>query len=344
MFIKLITFDFSKKKMDLKKIILSRTDAIGDVILTLPLAAYLKKVFPETQIIFLGKDYTKDIIENCPFVDSFISWNAIEKNAVSEFQKINADAILHIFPQSQIAKAASKAGIPIRVGTSHRTYHWNTCNRIISFSRKRSDMHEAQLNFHLLKGLDISYIPELEEFKEINLIEPKQELREDLKEILNNGKFNLILHPGSKGSAREWGVDRFAELIKILPKNKIQIFITGTEKEGLLFRKDLVMPFPHVVDLTGLLSLKDLMLFIKNCDGIVAESTGPLHIGSVLGIHAIGIYPPIRPMHPGRWAPIGKKTKVFVKEKNCSDCRKSGRCKCMREIASIEVADYITAL
>ena len=101
--------------MNLKKIILSRTDAIGDVILTLPLTAYLKKVFPETEIIFLGKDYTKDIIENCPFVDSFISWDAIEKNAVSEFQKINADAILHIFPKSQIAKAASKAGIPIRV-------------------------------------------------------------------------------------------------------------------------------------------------------------------------------------------------------------------------------------
>ena len=50
--------------MDLKKIILSRTDAIGDVILTLPVAAYLEQVFPETQIIFLGKDYTKDIIEN----------------------------------------------------------------------------------------------------------------------------------------------------------------------------------------------------------------------------------------------------------------------------------------
>jgi ADP-heptose:LPS heptosyltransferase len=38
---------------------------------------------------------------------------------------------------------------------------------------------------------------------------------------------------------------------------------------------------------------------------LVAASTGPLHIASAVGIHAIGLYPSKRPMHPGRWMPLG---------------------------------------
>ncbi len=36
-------------------IIISRTDSIGDVVLTLPVAAVLKKYFPEIKIGFMGK-------------------------------------------------------------------------------------------------------------------------------------------------------------------------------------------------------------------------------------------------------------------------------------------------
>ena len=47
---------------------------------------------------------------------------------------------------------------------------------------------------------------------------------------------------------------------------------------------------------------------------------------------AIGIYPPIKPMHPGRWAPLGINTEVLVQEiSECDDCRKTMDCHCIRE-------------
>jgi hypothetical protein len=58
----------------------------------------------------------------------------------------------------------------------------------------------------------------------------------------------------------------------------------------------------------------------------------------------MGIYPPIRPMHPGRWAPIGAKAKVFVKEGECEDCRKTGNCHCIREIRAVMLKDYLLSL
>ena len=327
--------------MNPKRIIISRTDAIGDVILTLPLAVYIKRQNPDCDIVFLGRNYTRDIAAICPAIDSFISWDDISENPVEELKKLNADVIIHVFPRKEIAKAARKAGIQLRVGTSHRTFHWLNCNRKVSFTRKNSDLHEAQLNFELLKGIGISHVPALEELGAMQLLSPNISLRADLNELIDKSKFNLILHPGSRGSAREWGIDRFAELIKLLPADKFKIFLTGTEKEGNMFRNELAEPFPQVTDLSGKLSLSELIVFVQHCNALLAASTGPLHIAAALGIHAIGLYPPIRPMHPGRWAPIGKNAKVFVTDKECSDCRKTAQCACMREISAAEVAEYI---
>ncbi|MDP1615244.1 MAG: glycosyl transferase family 9, partial [Methylococcales bacterium] len=53
-------------------IIISRTDSIGDVILTLPVAAVLKQAFPDMVIGFLGTHYTKPIIDACAHIDVFI--------------------------------------------------------------------------------------------------------------------------------------------------------------------------------------------------------------------------------------------------------------------------------
>ena len=65
---------------------------------------------------------------------------------------------------------------------------------------------------------------------------------------------------------------------------------------------------------------------------MVAASTGPLHIAAALGKYVIGIYPPIKPMHPGRWAPIGKNASYLVLDKKCNKCRNNSHCDCIEDI------------
>jgi heptosyltransferase III len=101
----------------------------------------------------------------------------------------------------------------------------------------------------------------------------------------------------------------------------------------------LIDRFPEAVNLTGKLSLDELMAFISTIDGVLAASTGPLHIAAALGKHAIGLYAPMRPIHPGRWAPLGENADYLVKEKYCSKCRKTERCECIESITAREVTD-----
>jgi ADP-heptose:LPS heptosyltransferase len=165
----------------------------------------------------------------------------------------------------------------------------------------------------------------------------------DVEGLLDARRFNLILHPKSRGSAREWGLDNFRRLVDDLPPERYKIFITGTAADGQLL-VPLLTEFPTLTDLTGRLSLSELITFISKADGLIAASTGPLHLAAALGIHAMGIYPPIRPMHPGRWAPVGPKAKVFVKALDCEACRRTGDCSCIREIPPRAIEDYLRGL
>ncbi len=325
-------------------IIISRTDSIGDVVLTLPMAGIIKQSIPNSKVIFLGRNYTRDVIALSEHVDEFISYDDILKlpsqEQIEAFRKLNATHIIHVFPVKEIAVLAKKAVIQNRIGTTNRLWHWFTCNVRIKLSRKNSDLHEAQLNTKLLAPLGIIKDFSTEELANAYGFTKVPALEKIHLDLIDTSKTKIILHPKSKGSAREWGLDNFSKLISELDKTKNTLYISGTQQEGELV-KELIAKHPEVINLTGKLSLQQFIAFINHCDVLIAASTGPLHIASALGKKAIGLFAPMRPIHPGRWKPIGKQASYLVLNKNCSDCRKTMDCHCIREIQTQEVIKLI---
>jgi len=324
--------------------IISRTDAIGDVVLTLPVAGVLRQLYPSSRILFLGRAYTKEIISACEHIDGFLNWDELRqlpaREIVNALKATGADTIIHVFPEPKIARLAWLAGIRKRVGTNHRLYNLFYCNVRVPLSRKRSPYHESQLNLQLLVPLGAKPLYTLEEIAGYYGLTRLKPLPEPIAALLAPDRFNLILHPKSRGNGREWGLENFRQLIGLLPQGKYKLFLTGNAAEGQLLAP-LVREFPFLTDLTGRLTLDELLSFISAADGLVASGTGPLHLAAALGIHALGIFPPIRPIHPGRWAPVGPRAKFFVAEKNCEACRKSGDCSCIREVQPQELVGYL---
>ena len=77
------------------------------------MAGYIKKHFPKCKIIFLGRNYTKDVVALSEHVDEFISWD--ENKTLPK-----ADVIVHVFPVKEIARAAKKAGIAFAAACTGR--------------------------------------------------------------------------------------------------------------------------------------------------------------------------------------------------------------------------------
>lgn len=319
-----------------QRIILSRTDNLGDVILTLPVAGWIRQHHPSTQVLFIGKAYTRPLIEASVHVAQFIDREALLSDP-QLLKDLRADAIVFVLPDYELARLASQAGVPVRVGTSHRWFHWLYCNRLVSLSRRNSRQHEAQLNLQLLRPLGLAFsgktadIPSWYGMSRIPSV--------SYAALLRPARFHLILHPKSKGSAREWPLENYQALVQALSPALFQIFITGTAAEGDLIRQQQpsLLRHPHVTDLTGQLSLEQLLAFIAQADGLVACSTGPLHMAAALGKYALGIYPPMRPLHPGRWAPLGERAAWLCLDKVCNDCRKTQNCACIHSIGVAQV-------
>jgi ADP-heptose:LPS heptosyltransferase len=334
--------------MEIRHIVISRTDAIGDVVLTLPMAGFIKKQMPSCRISFLGRTYTEPIIKRAQYIDDFINWDQLAKLSIpdrtNQFSSYSIDAIIHVFPFQPIAKMAKQAKVPIRIGTSHRLFHLLNCNKLINLGRKKSNLHEAQLNIKLLKPFNLDGECSLNEITSLYGLSKDNSKNERLKELLDTERFNLILHPTSRGSAREWGFDNFSKLIELLPKNQFKLFITGTEDDGQLIKEHLLNKHDDLNDLTGKLSLEELIDFISYSDGLVSASTGPLHIAAALGKHALGLYAPMRPIHPERWAPIGEKADYLSLNKQCNKCKNDHHCPCIEAIQPSWVMEKLIAI
>ncbi len=333
-------YEANKKAALGKRVIISRTDNLGDVILTLPLLGYLKATMPEIRIYFIGKKYTHSVIDKCIHVDKLLDREELLKNP-ELLKSINADSILFIYPDQELAKLSKDLGIRRRVATAHRWFNWLYCNYRVDFSRLRSRLHESQLNFKLLSPFKLFWDFDLKEIADFyGLVPPLQ----NHNGHLSQSHFNLILHPKSKGSAREWHIDNYYVLAQSLPENQYKIFITGLQEEGdrMRLEKPELFQLSNVVDMTGKMSLDDLTSFISQADGLVACSTGVLHLAAALGKHTVGLYSPMRPIHPGRWMPIGKHADYLVINKNCNNCRRSKECACVNEITVDQVKQKVS--
>lgn len=306
--------------------------------LTLPVCSWIKQQFPSAKVIFLGKGYTRPVVNAYQDVDEYLDWNDYENleksKQVEAFRAIGADVIVHVFPRKELAKLAKAAKIPTRIGTSHRAYHLLTCNYRPSFTRKKSPYHEAQLNHELLRPFGLETLPSMEALAEctVSFNVPNVKLPEDLNAIVSDANKVTILHPKSQGSAKEWPLESYLELTKKLINLGHTVLFTGTEKEGAMFRSELPK-HDQVIDTTGRLSLEQLIVLISKANNLVACSTGPLHIAGFLGIRTIGFFSPRKPIHPGRWRALGKDVRILVDDPNCEACGRKEDCNCITQIA-----------
>lgn len=260
------------KDIDLsnKRIVISRTDSIGDVVLTLPLCAWLKERYPSCKIVFFGKSYTQEVLRCYPFIDEIIcwdewsNWSFMKQNEM--LVKLDIYAFVHVFPNKMLAKLAKSAKIPYRVGTSHRLFHLATCNIRPDFTRKNSDAHEAQLNFKLLSRFGMGKFPTINEL--VNLMkafQPQAPLSPFLREVLETPRKMVILHTKSQGSAVEWPLEKYIQLTNKLISRGYRVYFSGTENEGQKFR-DFLPKDQNCIDISGKSSLGELITFISCCD------------------------------------------------------------------------------
>ena len=317
-------------------ILISRTDAIGDVCLTLPACQAIEAAYPNSTLTYLCKGYTQAVVACFEPIDQILILEELEQSSQQDREGVlcKFDVVIHLFPNKMVAKWCKQAKIPMRIGTAHRLFHLLTCNFRPRFTRKRSDLHEAQLNFKLLAPLGITELPSVTEInKELNFNVTDL----PLELVSHDWSQTVLIHPKSNGSGAEYPLEKYMALAMELVKKGYQVFFTGTEKEGAQFRAQIPV-HTAITDATGKWDLPTFIQVISNAKALVACSTGPYHIAGLCGIHAIGLFAQRKPIHPGRWAALGANSVALTFPMHCKTCAEGRPCNC---IEKIEIQDIL---
>lgn len=321
-----------------QRFLVSRTDRLGDLVLSTPVATALKREFPEAEVYFLARDYAAEILDLHPHVDGVLRLDSLGEtmgtNALAKLLLSHEfDVVVALYPRPELAWAFYRAGIRMRIGTGYRWYS-QLFNYRVYEHRKLAQYHEAEYNLHLLQPLGIANAPVEFHYRFSALHALAYEKKMSAWALAEN---YVVLHPGSGGSARDWPLEHFGALATYLSRErKTQIVLIGDEREEALAATLREQSDASLVNLTGCLSLLELAGVLRGAALFVGNSSGPLHLARMMGTPVVAFYPPITACRPERWGPYGARQDVLMaRQEECRRCRNTHErtCACMREIS-----------
>ncbi len=334
-----------------KRIVLFRTDRIGDLILSLPVVEALKSRLPKTRIDMVTAPATACLAALQPGLERIfphVYRGPAGLAALARTLAANEYTLaVHLYPRPLQALAAFLARIPLRVGTAYRAYSV-FFNRRVPVHRKTMTQHEGDLNLKLLESMGIR------PGKPAAGICVPEAARQRVRNVLGRepahagGRPFVVLHPGSGGSSLRWPVEHFTALGRGLAASGWPLVLTGTETDRPLV--DTVyrsLGQDRATNLCGHLDLPHLAALLLESALTVSNSTGPLHLADALGRKVIGLYSRHLYDSPIRWGPWHQPENAFTPAGGpCRHCPRE-RCNeyhCMATIRPEAVLERAHAL
>jgi ADP-heptose:LPS heptosyltransferase len=100
----------------------------------------------------------------------------------------------------------------------------------------------------------------------------------------------LVVAVGAGWSGRQWPIEKFAELLSALgAQHGLLCVVVGSSAERPLAAKLAALTTARLTDLTGQLSLSESIRVISQAKLLVANESGPMHIGIWCGTPVIGL-------------------------------------------------------
>ena len=337
----------------IKRILLVRTDRLGDVILTLPMLPALRTCYPQAHIAMLLRRYTGEVVEGNQYVDELL-WYDRDHTLVpfGEMRRTlragKFDAAIVVYPRFRLAWLMFRAGIPIRIGTGYRFYSF-LFNRKTFEHRKDAKRHEVEYNLNLLDELNCGLAKDFAPRFDI-AIPPTAEAAAH-KVLAGKGVLGsdfAVLHPGSGGSAREWSTRNFGSLsARLMNETGMKVIVTGANGEEEKIANVVRASDGKAIPVIGELSIKELGAVIRMARLFVSNSTGPLHLAVAMGTPVVGLYPQHVAMSANRWGPYTGRKAVLVPDRplDCNVCVETkSPCECMATISVDQVFQSAVSL
>ncbi len=340
----LIDGKIPKSLSSFRRILITRTDRLGDVLLSTPVIKNLRDNFPGAYIAMMVQESLIDLLRGNPYLDEVIALDKRGKHKglinmvrlARELKRKNFDLALILHPALRMHLVLFFSGIKKRIGYDRK---WGCLNsHILKHTKQFGQKHESEYALEFLKELGVTnfdkslFMPVYNDSDRWvdNLFAERK---------INSGKI-VTVHSQASCPSKVWPKDYFYSLVDNIANNyKTSIIYIGEKSDQEIKDSD------GRINLTGKTSISQLASILKRSSVFISNDSGPVHMAVALGVPVISIFGRKQPgLGPNRWGPLGEKSVFIQKDVGCQvclahDCKRGFEC--LKAIKPQEVFDYV---
>jgi heptosyltransferase-2 len=291
-----------------KKILIRGPNWIGDAVMCTPALAALRSSFPHAQITLLVNSTIAELLQENPHLDHIWIYDKAGRhrdlmgklNLSQEIARESFDVAVLFQNAFEAALLARLARIPVRYGypTDGRGFLLT-----VHAPLPKGSCHQVDYYLHLLKPLGINGSS-----KKLCLKTTPQEdetTREYLRsQGIHDAETVVGINPGATyGAAKRWSTERYARLAdRMIESLNAKVLILGGPGEEKLGHAISAQMKNTALVLSGRLTVRELMAAIRQCNLLITNDSGPMHIAAAFEVPLVAIFGPTNPRITSPWS------------------------------------------
>jgi lipopolysaccharide heptosyltransferase II len=296
---------------------------LGDVIQALPVLRLLKRHFPQSQIYWWIEAGLAPLLEDDPDLTGIIRFHrrgwAKPKNwgrLWRDIQWVRAQHFDWVIDLQSLARSAAFAWLSngeLLVGLDEIR---EGARGFYDLVVPRGSFHTHAVDWYLAVlsrlGVPVHW--------NFDWLPPRPEVERRVREKwCGHGERWVILQPGARWLNKRWPVEHFARVVRQFPmaRHQVRFAILGAAGDRPLGATIKNAAPEKCLDLTGELSLPEMIECIRLSELMITNDTGPMHAAAALRKPLIALFGPTDPRRTG---PYGQASAVLQTRIPCVPC------------------------
>jgi heptosyltransferase-1 len=307
----------------IKKILIIKPSAMGDIVMALPAVCCLKDNFPDAQIHWFVRPEFAPLIEGHQCIDKLVIfqrrklgkwWYKLSAFAelvrlVKQLRKEKYDIVFDFQGRFRSAIFTRLGGCKKRFGPAKTQEFTNP------FYTDRIAVSQQSVNL-VDYFIDMACSAGAKKTNVRFALQPRKQAVDELEKILSDNQINkdnyAVFVPGATVEAKRWPVENFAGLAnKVSEKYQCGIVVAAVESEKAIAEKLKSLASVPVVNLAGGTNIPQLVALLAQAKFVVSNDTGPAHIAAALGVPIALVF---GLTNPNRVGPYGRPQTVAAVE------------------------------
>ncbi len=294
----------------MKRVLIVRSGAVGDMILTLPVLSALTKRYSGLSIDMMGDPVRLSLLKHCGFVDGVLPVDGRDVTPLFVSETVPSDtSVPRKLPGSLIRRLRSYDAIlsylPDPDGVFAENLRRFASGPVLTGRSRPLDgprIHMTRVLMDALKplGFGTSVDPPRVDV-------PLSAASDDVRKLENEQRL-VAIHPGSGGAEKCRPTEHYGAMIDLLAESGFRPVITFGPADQMVRRR--LRPWIKNCDVLVFedRSLVEMAALYARCRAMIGNDSGMTHLAAAADTSVIALF---GPTDPAVWGPRGKNVRIL---------------------------------